>query len=214
MSWPRYRPEQPSIALYGASGMIGSRIGAEAVARGSRVTGLTRSGGPDLPVGVTPRQGDARDDDDVARVAAEHDVVVCALSPSRAGGRHDDYLDAVSSLAHNVPPKRLVVVGTAGILRAAPGLRLVDTPAYPEDWRAESRTMVAAYDALRDAGGLVDWVYIAPPPSIVPGERTGRYRLGVDTPVAESISVEDFAVAVLDEIEHPRHRRELFTVAT
>jgi putative NADH-flavin reductase len=116
-------------------------------------------------------------------------------------------------LAENVGTKRLFVVGGAGSLQLAPGLRLMDTPGFPEEHRAEAVTHAACLDLLKDVSGLVDWAYISPAPQVTPGTRTGIYRVGSDSPVGESISAEDFAVAIVDELEKPRHRRDRFTVA-
>jgi uncharacterized protein len=201
------------IALYGASGMIGSRIAAEAILRRHEVTGLTRTGSVELPEGCTPRQGDAADALDVARIAAEHDVVVSAIGPSRTGGRHKVYLDTMAVLGENVGTRRLIVVGSAGSLLVAPDLRLMDTAGFPPRARAEAETQLATLELLRDTGALLDWVYLSPAPFIAPGERRGTYRRGVDMVLGDQISAEDFAIAVLDEVEHPLHHRSRFTVA-
>ena len=201
------------IALYGASGMIGSRIAAEAILRRHEVTGLTRTGSVELPEGCTPRQGDAADALDVARIAAEHDVVVSAIGPSRTGGRHKIYLDTMAVLGENVGTRRLIVVGSAGSLLVAPDLRLMDTAGFPPGAHAEAETQLATLELLRDTGALLDWVYLSPAPFIAPGERRGTYRRGVDMVLGDQISAEDFAIAVLDEIEHPLHHRSRFTVA-
>ena len=201
------------IALYGASGMIGSRIAAEAVSRDHRVTGITRSGSTEVPAGVTFRKGDAADAGDVARVAAEHDVVVSAIVPSRTGGRHEAYLQTMAVLAENVGSRRLIVVGGSGSLYVAPDLRLMDTLSFPESAKPEARTQAATLELLKDTGALLDWVYVSPAPFIAPGERRGAYRRGVDMIIGDQISAEDFAVAILDEIEHPKHHRSRFTVA-
>ncbi len=201
------------IALYGASGMIGSRIAAEALARDHAVTGITRSGSTDLPVGCTPRRGDAADDDDVARVAAEHDLVVSAIGPSRTGVRHEVYLQTMAILGENVGSRRLIVIGGAGSLYVAAGLRLMDTRGFPPGARQEAVTQLATLELLRDTGALLDWVYVSPAPFIAPGERRGVYRRGVDMVLGDQISAEDFAVAVLDEVEQPLHHRSRFTVA-
>jgi putative NADH-flavin reductase len=201
------------IALYGASGMIGSRIAAEALTRGHRVTGITRSGSNEVPKGSTPRRGDAADALDVARTAAEHDVVVSAIAPSRTGGRPKAYLDTIGVLGENVGTRRLVVVGSAGSLYVAPDLRLMDTEGFPPAARAEAVTQLATLELLKDTGALLDWVYISPAPFIAPGERRGSYRRGVDMVIGDQISAEDFAVAVLDEVEHPLRHRSRFTVA-
>ncbi len=201
------------IALYGASGMIGSRIAAEAVARDHAVTGITRSGATDLPPGCTSRQGDAADGDDVARVASEHDVVVCAIGPSRTGVRHEVFLQTMAILGENVGSRRLIVVGNAGSLHVAQGLRLMDTVGFPPAARAEAVAQLAALELLRDTGALLDWVVITPAPFVAPGERRGAYRRGIDMVLGDQISAEDFAIAVLDEVEHPLHHRSRFTVA-
>ena len=201
------------IALYGASGMIGSRIAAEAVLRRHEVTGLTRTGSVELPEGCLPRQGDAADALDVARIAAEHDVVVSAIGPSRTGGRHKVYLDTMAVLGENVGTRRLIVIGNAGSLLVAPDLRLMDTAGFPPGACAEAETQLATLELLRDTGALLDWVYLSPAPFIAPGERRGTYRRGVDMVLGDQISAEDFAIAVLDEVEHPLHHRSRFTVA-
>jgi uncharacterized protein len=222
MSWSTHRRRGWSvpvgegtlrIALYGGTGMIGSRVAREARGRGHAVTVVTRSGTGDVPSGVTRRTGDAGDDDDVAMVAAQHDVVISAIGPSRAGGRAQDYLDTIQTLVENVGPRRLIVVGGAGSLQIAPGLRLVDTPSFPRSARAEALVQVAALELLRDSQNLADWVYVSPAPAVAPGERTGRYVLGTDTVVGDFVTAEDLAVAILDEVEHPRFRRARFAVA-
>lgn len=202
------------IALYGGTGMIGSRIAREAAERGHRVTVLTRSRAGEVPDGVARRIGDAGDDDDVAMVAAQHDVVISAISPRRAGGRPHDYLDTIQTLVENVGPRRLIVMGGAGSLQISPGLRLVDTPGFPLTARAEALTQVAALELLRDSQNLADWVYVSPAPSVAPGVRTGRYVLGTDTLVGDFVTAEDLAVAILDEVEHPRFRRARIAVAS
>lgn len=200
------------IALYGGTGMIGSRITREAADRGHRVTVLTRSGAGEVPDGVARRIGDAGDDDDVAMVSAQHDVVISAIRP-HAGGRAQDYLDTIQTLVENVGPRRLIVMGGAGSLQISPGLRLVDTPDFPSAARAEELIQVAALDLLRDSQNLADWVYVSPAPSVAAGERTGRYVLGAETLIGDFITAEDLAVAILDEVEHPRFRRARIAVA-
>ena len=199
------------IALYGASGVIGSRIATEALSRGHEVTGITRSGA--APEGVTGRVGDLADPQDVARVAAGHDVVVSATGPSRTGGSHDEWLDAVRTLLAGVGSTRVVFVGGAGSLVTPDGTRLLDTPGFPEAYLAEARSGAAALDAFRAAPQDVDWTFFSPAPVIAPGERTGRYVLGQESPAGDRISAEDYAVALVDELEEPRHRRARFTAA-
>jgi putative NADH-flavin reductase len=202
------------IALYGAPGRIGSRIAAEAVSRDHVVTGLSRSPDPVIPEGVTARQGDASDADDVARIAAEHDVVVSAIAPSRSGGRPQVFLNTVSVLAENVGTRRFVMVGGSGSLQVSPGLRLMDVGGLPPEARREAETQAEALELLRDTGALVDWLYISPANRIGPGERTGVYRIGHETPIGDWVSAEDFAVAVVDELETPRYHRAHINIAT
>jgi putative NADH-flavin reductase len=199
------------IAVYGASGMVGSRVAAEAVRRGHEVTGVTRSGGA-LPDGVKAVNGDAGDVATAKAVAAEADAVVSAIGPSRTGADHQLYLDALQVLAENAAEARLLVIGGAGSL-LVDGVRLVDTPGFPELYKPEALTAARALEQVRGLGDDVDWTFMSPAPVIEPGERTGSYRRGVDSPAGESISAEDFAVALLDELETPAHRRRRFTVA-
>lgn len=201
------------IALYGATGMIGSRIALEALSRDHQVTAISRTAGVQVPKAARARQGDAGDADDVARIAAEHDIVVSAIGPSRTGGRHQVFLHAIAVLAENVGTRKLIVVGGAGSLQVAPGLRLMDAAGFPEAARAEAVTQAAALRLLERTGALADWVYVSPAPMIGPGERTGKFRTGTDTLIGDYISAEDFAVAIVDEIEANRHSRDRFTVA-
>ncbi|MEJ7742071.1 MAG: NAD(P)H-binding protein [Nocardioidaceae bacterium] len=201
------------IALYGGTGMIGSRIAVEALSRDHRVTAITRTAYNKVPIGVEARIGDAGHANDVARVAAEHDVVVSAIGPSRTGARHQIFLHALACLAENVGMRRLLVVGGSGSLEVAPGLRLLDSPGFPASYRPEALTQAAALELLKDTSAIVDWVYISPAPAIGPGERTGAYRIGIDVPVGDWITAEDYAMAVVDEIEVPRFHRARFNVA-
>jgi len=201
------------IALYGGTGMIGSRIAVEALSRDHRVTAITRTAYNRVPIGVEARIGDAGHANDVARVAAEHDVVVSAIGPSRTGARHQIFLHALACLAENVGMRRLLVVGGSGSLEVAPGLRLLDSPGFPASYRPEALTQAAALELLKDTSAIVDWVYISPAPAIGPGERTGAYRIGIDVPVGDWITAEDYAMAVVDEIEVPRFHRARFNVA-
>jgi uncharacterized protein len=195
------------IAVYGGPGHVGSRIVAEAVARDHSVTAISRRLDGHTAAGAIRRKGDAADRDDVARIASEHDIVVSATGPSRTGGRPQEYLQAIATLAENVGTRRLVTVGHGGTLEVAPGLRLLDTATFPDDQRQEALVHVDAFELLRDAGGLVDWLCFAPAPVLHDGPRLGRYRLGLDTAVGDEITVDDFALAVVDELETPHYRR-------
>jgi putative NADH-flavin reductase len=200
------------IAIYGATGMIGSRVAAEALARGHEVTGVSRSGG-DLPPGARAVRGDAGDTGLAKRIVSEADVVVSAIGPSRTGGDRREYLAQVRNLAETLGDARLLVVGGAGSLLVN-GKRLVDDPGFPEIYRAEALIVAEALEYLRGRGDGVDWTFISPAPVIEPGQRTGSYQVGADSPAGESISAEDYAVALIDEIDSPAHRRRRFTVAS
>ena len=107
---------------------------------------------------------------------------------------------------------RLIVVGGAGSLQVG-GARLVDSPDFPEAYRPEALVAAEALDYFRGLGDDVDWTFFSPAPVIAPGERTGTYKVGTDSPAGDFVSAEDFAVALLDELEQPAHRRRRFTVA-
>ena len=200
-----------SIAVYGATGMIGSRVVAEALTRGHRVTGITRSGG-ELPAEVNVEQGDAGDAGLAKRIAGEADVVVSAIGPSRTGGDRREYLAQLRNLVETLGAARLIVVGGAGSLLVDGG-RLLDQPYFPDIYKAEALLGAEALEYVRGLGEDVDWTFFSPAPVIQPGERTGVYVGGTDSPVGDSISAEDYAVALIDEIERPAHRRRRFTAA-
>lgn len=199
------------IAVYGATGMIGSRVVAEALSRGHEVTGVTRTGGA-LPAGVTSVKGDAGDAQLTAPVAAEADVVVSAIGPSRTGGDRREYLAHLRTLVDTLGGKRIVIVGGAGSL-TADGTRLVDLPDFPEVYKPEALIQGEALDYFLGLDDDVHWTFLSPAPTIRPGERTGVFTLGLDSPAGESVSAEDFAVALIDEIEKPAHTRRRFTLA-
>lgn len=199
------------IAVYGATGMIGSRVVAEALSRGHEVTGVTRSG-DGLPEGVRTVQGSAGDAELAKGIAADADVVVSAIGPSRTGGDRREFLAHLRTLAENLGDARLIVVGGAGSL-LIDGKRLVDAPDFPDFIRPEALIGAEALDYIRGLGDTADWTFFSPAPTIQPGERTGVYRTEADTPAGDTISAEDYAVAMLDEIEKPAHRRRRFTAA-
>lgn len=199
------------IAVYGATGMIGSRVLAEALARGHEVTGISRSGG-ELAAGGRAVQGDAGNPGLAKHVASQSDAVVSAIGPSRTGGDRREYLAQLHNLVGTLSDARLLVVGGAGSLLVN-GTRLVDDPGFPEIYLAEALIGAESLGYLRGLGDSVDWTYLSPAPVIQPGERTGAYKTGAESPAGESISAEDYAVALVDEIDHPTHRRQRFTVA-
>lgn len=208
------------IALFGASGTIGQRIAQEALSRGHQVTALVRK--PENVTlkhpNLTVQAADALDADSVAQAVAGHDVVVSAVGPGHAD-QAKNLVEAAHALTAGVPKagvQRLLVVGGAGSLEVAPGVQLVDTPEFPEGWRPVALAHRDALAVYRSA--TFDWTYASPAAFIAPGERTGTYRTGTDQLLTNDqgesrISAEDFAVALLDEIEKPRFVRRRFTVA-
>lgn len=199
------------IAVIGASGMVGSRVVAELAQRDHEVTAVTRSG-TRVPGAATSVAGNLGDAEFVGKLAAGHDVVLSATGPSRTGEDHQIWLEALQTAEANAAAARLFVIGGAGSL-LIDGTRLVDLPDFPEGYKAEALTAAQALDTIRQAPESLDWVFLSPAPEIAPGERTGRYRIADDTPAGDAISAEDFAVAIADEIEQPKHRRARFTVA-
>jgi putative NADH-flavin reductase len=196
------------IAVYGANGPIGSAIAAEATRRGHEVTAISRGDNASVSAAVHLR-GDGADGGQVAEVSASHDVVVSAIG---FGPDPVDFLRPVLGLVQNVGSTRLVVVGGAGSLRSESGLRLVDLAEFPAEWRPSALVLAATLDVLRASKDL-NWTFVSPAPYIGPGERTGNYVLGADEPAGEKVSIEDYAVALVDELEQPKHEQARFTVA-
>lgn len=197
------------IALIGATGMVGSRILTEATRRGHEVVAYTRSGAP-VDGAVASHALELGDTGAVVAAMGEADVTVVSVPPSRTGGSHEPTRRAHRDLIAAAPAGRIFVVGGAGSLEVD-GVTLKDTPGFPALYYPEADTFTSILGDYRASS--LDWTVLSPAPVIAPGERTGSYVLGQDSPVGESISAEDFAVAVLDELEQPAHRRQRFAVA-
>ncbi|MFD6391678.1 NAD(P)-dependent oxidoreductase [Nocardia sp. NPDC055029] len=205
------------IAVFGAGGAVGGRVVAEAVARGHEVTAVVRRA-VEMPDGVQVRIGDAGSADDVEKLSAGHDLVIAATRP--AAGRETELPVVAAAMLDGVARSgvRLLVVGGAATL-AVPGAGalLHETPDFPAELAAIAQACAEQLAACR-ADVEADWTYLSPPAELVPGERSGSYRVGadellVDVDGVSTISMEDFAVALLDEAERPVHRRARFTVA-
>jgi putative NADH-flavin reductase len=199
------------IAGVGASGNAGSRITAELARRGHTVTAIARN--PEkiaVQANVTAKKGDVLDQAGLARLLAGHDAAISSVhfldsDPARL-------IEAVSDSKVG----RYLVVGGAGSLEVAPGVRLVTTPGFPAQYKAEAEKGAAFLDLLGTEKQL-NWTFLSPSALFTAGERTGRFRLGTDQLLTASdgkswISFEDFAVALADEIERPAHIRQRFTV--
>jgi putative NADH-flavin reductase len=206
-----------NIVLFGATGMIGSRVLRELVSRGHKVTAVVRdpSRVPNEP-GVTAVQGDVLDAASVAKIVKGADTVVSAYGP---GANAIAVVDATKSLIAGLKQagvKRLIEVGGAGSLFVAPNVRLVDAPDFPTEWKPIALAHNESLDVLRKSD--LDWTYFSPAAFIQPGERTGKFRLGSDTLLTDEkgnsrISAEDYAIALADELENPKHIRQRFTIA-
>lgn len=209
------------IALIGASGFVGSALLKEAGRRGHTVTALVRNPGKvENLAGVTAVKANVYDDPTLAGSLAGHDVVISAFN----GGWGDPSIydkhrkgSAAIADAAKAAGTRLIVVGGAGSLYAPDGSQFVDSPEFPKEWKDGARAARDSLDDLKRDNDL-DWTFVSPPFHLAPGERTGKYRSGGDQPVFDdkgesAISVEDLAVAILDEAERPQHRRKRFTVA-
>ncbi|MEV6873183.1 NAD(P)H-binding protein [Amycolatopsis sp. NPDC051128] len=207
------------IAVFGGTGRLGTRVVSEAVARGHDVTSVSRR--PDLgrhPGGVRAATGDAVRPAPVAALAAGHDVLLSVIKPELIGSTTSVVLAARAFLAAlaDRPGTRLLVVGGAGTLLDDDGTRLVDQPGFPAFAKPYAMGHAAALDVY-SADRVADWVYLSPPDDLEPGERTGGYRLGTDRLLrgedgTSRISMEDLAVALLDEAENRKHQRERYTV--
>lgn len=194
------------IAVIGATGNVGQRIIAEAERRGHETVAISRSGNK---VGNGRAvQADLTDKAGIASAIEGADAVVLSVKFMELDV--DALLDALKDA------KRVLIVGGAASLYVAPGLQLIDTEGFPDFIKPEAEPARQALARL-EQGVDLDWTFLSPSVFFEPGERTGVFRLGKDELLtAESgkshISYEDFAVALLDEIERPRHRRERFTV--
>lgn len=197
------------IAIYGATGMVGSQITAEALRRGHSVTAISRGG--TAVDGATALAANLSDIAQLSAIAADHDVVVLAIAPDRTGAPHESFIANHRAIAATPSAARLLIVGGAGALQID-GVPLHAQPGFPAAYQPEARTMGAVLDLYRASTDL-DWTMLAPAPQIAPGERTGSYVLGLDSPAGDEISTQDFAVAALDELESPAHERRRFTVA-
>lgn len=200
-----------NIALIGVSGRVGSRLLAELLRRGHQVTGIARDTGklasqPHLVL----KNGDANQPAQLAPLLAGHDAVLSALKFATT-----DAASLIAAVKH-AGVGRLLVVGGAGSLEVAPGRALLDTPDFPAAYRPEAEAGRRFLDTLRSEREL-DWTFLSPSAEFVPGERTDKFRLGGDQLLTAAsgrswISMEDYAIAFVDELETPKHPRQRFTV--
>lgn len=208
------------IALIGATGYVGSALLEEALARGHQVTALvSRPEKLAARPGLTAFKTDALDTTGLSAQLRGHEAVISAFSGHAQAEIFNYYVRGIRSIidatkAAGVP--RLLVVGGAASLEVAPGVKLLDTPAFPAQWKDTAAGALEALNMLR-AEEVLDWTFLSPSAHLEPGQRSGKFRLGTDQLLVDAegnsrISLEDYAVAMIDELEQPTHSRKRFTV--
>lgn len=199
------------VALIGISGQVGSRLLAELLRRGHEVTGIARdTGGVAARPRLLLKNADATRPAQLAPLLAGHDAVISAMKFATS-----DAAALIAALKQADVP-RLLVVGGAGSLEVAPGKALIDAPGFPAAYKPEAEAGRRFLETLRQESRL-DWSFLSPSAEFVPGERTGSFRLGDERLLTDAsgrswISMEDFAIAMVDELEAPKHSRQRFTV--
>jgi putative NADH-flavin reductase len=204
--------------------MVGTRILKELLSRGHTVTAVVRDPSKlKAQNNLTIEKGDLLDADSIAKLAKGSDVVVSSYGPPSGAQGPDpakvgQLVDAVRTLISGVRragAPRIIMVGGAGSLEVSPGLQIVDAPTFPDAYKPIALAHRDAFYVLRESD--LNWTYFSPAMMIQPGERTGKFRLGKDALVSDekgnsSISAEDYAIALVDEVEQGRHTKQRFTV--
>lgn len=199
------------VALIGVTGRVGSRLLAELLRRGHQVTGIARDTSKITPrPNLVLKSADANRPDQLAPLLKGRDAVFSALKFATADAA------AVIAAVKQAAVPRLLVVGGAGTLEVAPGVQALDAPGFPDAYKPEAIAGRTFLEALRKEAAL-DWTFLSPSAEFAPGERTGKFRLGLDQLLVGAdgkswVSMEDFAIAFVDELEAPKHSRRRFTV--
>lgn len=204
-----------NVVLYGATGKSGRRILSELISRGHSVTAVARNP-VDLPAGVKIQRDDLSNVDKTASIITGADAVVSAYGPPQ-----DDTDELIGVTTRQIEAvrkagkPRLIVVGGAGSLEVAPGVSLLKSGHLPEAWMPIATSHEKALKLLEASD--INWTYFSPAAFFEPGERTGEFRLGKRNLVSDEkgnsrISLEDYAIALVDELEKPAHQRQQFTV--
>lgn len=209
------------IAVIGATGFVGSAIVKEALDRGHEVTAIVRHPEKLQPhPKLHPQKGDVYNEDELARLVTGQEAVISAFNPG--WGNPDIYhlqvkgAQAIINGVKKAGIMRLLFVGGAGSLEVKPGVQALDLPGFPAEYKQGALATREALNLLRKESGL-EWSFLSPSADLAPGQRTGKFRLGKDQMLKDAegqsrISVEDYAVAMLDEVERPAHIRQRFTV--
>ncbi|HTP04568.1 MAG TPA: NAD(P)-dependent oxidoreductase [Nitrospirota bacterium] len=209
-----------NVALIGATGFIGSGLLKELLSRGHRVTALVAHPEKLSPhANVTAARIDVLDTATLGKQLKGHDAVISAFSGHAQPDVYDYYIRGIHSIvaaSKAAKAPRFLVVGGAGSLEVSPGVQVVDTPEFPAAWKASALGAREALRLLRNEKDL-NWTMLSPSAIIAPGQRTGKFRLGGDQLLVKAdgkseISLEDYAVAMIDELERPAHPRKRFTV--
>jgi len=208
------------IALIGATGFVGSAILKEALDRGHEVTAIVRH--PDkLPphAKLHLKKGDVYNEDEVAQLVTGHEAVISAFNPGWSNPDiYNQQVKGARSIINGVKKagmKRLLFVGGAGSLEVKPGVQSVDLPGFPTEYKQGALATREALNMLRKETNL-EWSFLSPSADLSPGQRTGKFRLGMDQLLKDAkgesrISVEDYAMAMIDEVEKPKHICRRFT---
>src|SRR5690349_7023857 len=210
-----------NIALIGATGFVGAAILQEALNRGHEVTAIVRN--PEQLQAhpkLRAQKGDVYNDDELARLLAGQDAVISAFNPGWSNPDiYNQQLRGTKAIISGVKKagiKRLLFVGGAGSLEVRPGIQSVDLPAFPAEYKQGALATREALTTLRQETSL-EWSFLSPSADLFPGRRTGEFRLGTDQLLKDAngesrISVQDYAMAMIDELEKPKHIRRRFTV--
>lgn len=205
------------VVLFGATGKSGSRLLTELQSRGHQVTAVARDPSKlDVRPGTPVKQDDLSDAAKTAETIRGADAVISAYAPPADAtdeliGVTERQVEAVKKAGVD----RLLVVGGAGGLEVAPGVSLIASGHLPAPWLPIATSHVKAYEVLKRSD--VDWTYVAPAAYFEPGQRTGTYRTGRDELISDAqgnsrISMEDFAIALVDELERGTNRRQRVSV--
>jgi len=199
------------IAIIGATGRAGSQLLEEALRRGHSVTAIARNTDKiEVRPGVTVKQADALDAQALQQAISGNDVVISAAHFATLPA------SAVIGPVKSAGVPRLLVVGGAGSLLLSGGTRVIDNPGFPNEYKKEASAGATFLDALREEQQL-DWTFLSPSAEFTETERTGKFRLGQDELLVSNegrswISFADYAIALIDEVETPKHSRQRFTV--
>ncbi|GAA4647878.1 NAD(P)-dependent oxidoreductase [Kistimonas scapharcae] len=209
------------IAVLGATGWIGSTIKQEALTRGHQVIAISRTtNNADDENNVETRTLDLLSQESMTNAVQGADVVIAAIG-GRAKGNHDIVPNTARRLLEELPAcgiNRLLWVGGAGSLEVAPGVALIDTPEFPAEYQPEAKAQGEALALFKASESTLNWVFVSPAAEIFPGERTGQYRTGGDQLLIDNdgnsrVSVQDFAVALIDEAEKNTYKKERIGIA-